>query len=159
VTLVHWDDVEGFSIPAGSAPLGGRWQRLVDAAGSVRVRMQRVRLEDGELLTPPHVHTAEEEITYVLSGTATLWQDGKTCTISAGDTLVFTARDPVHTLIGGAGGCEDVFGTQLMPETGMPGRPSLMTSATTRARTRSFWRGFGLIARLEPLDYFDGEPA
>ena len=22
-----------------------------------------------------------------------------------------------------------------------------------------FWRGFGLIARLEPLDYLDGEPS
>jgi uncharacterized cupin superfamily protein len=22
-----------------------------------------------------------------------------------------------------------------------------------------FWRGLGLIARLEPLDYFDGEPS
>jgi hypothetical protein len=25
--------------------------------------------------------------------------------------------------------------------------------------SRICWRGLGLIARLEPLDYFDGEPA
>jgi hypothetical protein len=35
VTLVHWDDVEGFDIPGDMQPLGGQWQRLADAAGSV----------------------------------------------------------------------------------------------------------------------------
>jgi uncharacterized cupin superfamily protein len=135
VTLVHWDDVEGFTIPGESAPLGGWWQRLADAAGSVRVGMQRVLLADGQMLTPPHVHTAEEEITFVLSGTATLWQDGKTCTVSAGDTLVFTARGPVHTLIGAAGGCEAlVFGTRLMPETGMLPRSKLTWVARSAVR-------------------------
>jgi hypothetical protein len=49
VTLVHWDDVDGFNIPGESAPLGGRWQRLADAAGSVGVGMQRVRLADGQM--------------------------------------------------------------------------------------------------------------
>ena len=44
MTLVHWDDVEGFDIPDDVQPLGGRWQRLADAAGSVRVGVQRVRL-------------------------------------------------------------------------------------------------------------------
>ena len=34
-------------------PLGGRWQRLADAAGSVRVGMQRVVLAPGQMITPP----------------------------------------------------------------------------------------------------------
>jgi hypothetical protein len=56
VTFVHWDDVEGFDIPERSRPLGGHWQRLADAAGSVRLGMQRVQLEPSQMITPPHVH-------------------------------------------------------------------------------------------------------
>jgi uncharacterized cupin superfamily protein len=119
VTLVHWDDVPGFDIPESVAPLAGTWQRLADAAGSVRVGTQRVRLKAGQLMTPPHTHSAEEEIFFVLDGTATLWQDGKTCTVSAGDTIVFVPGETAHTFIGGDGGFDVlVFGTRLMPEAG-----------------------------------------
>ncbi len=119
MTLVHWDDVEGFAIPDTARPLGGRWQRFGDAAGSVRVGMQRLSLAPGQLATPPHLHTAEEEIYFVRSGTATLWQDGKTCTVHAGDTLVFTPGGPTHTLIGGDGFEALIFGTRLTPESGV----------------------------------------
>jgi uncharacterized cupin superfamily protein len=126
VTLVHWDDVESFGIPAESSPLGGRWQRLADAAGSVRVGMQRVTLADGQLLTPPHVHSANEEIFHVLAGSATLWQDGRTCEVGAGDTMVFEAGGAVHTLIGGRDGFEVlIFGTRLTPEVGVLPRTNL----------------------------------
>jgi uncharacterized cupin superfamily protein len=119
VTLAHWDDVPGFDIPENVAPLAGNWQRLADAAGSVRVGTQRVRLTAGQLMTPPHSHSAEEEIAFVLDGTATLWQDGKTCTVSAGDTIVFEPGDSAHAFIGGESGFEVlVFGTRLMPEAG-----------------------------------------
>ena len=47
VTLVHWDDVDGFDVPDDVRPLGGRWQRLADAAGSVRIGAHRVQLEAG----------------------------------------------------------------------------------------------------------------
>ena len=42
MTLVHWDDVEGFDIPGDMQPLGGHWQRLGDAAGSVGLGAHRV---------------------------------------------------------------------------------------------------------------------
>jgi len=120
VTLVHWDDVEGFDVPDEVEPLGGRWQRLADAAGCVRVGAQRVRVNAGQMLTPPHVHSAEEEIYYVLSGAATLWQDGSTCTVEAGDTLVFNAAGPTHTLIGGEADAEVlIFGERLTAESGL----------------------------------------
>jgi uncharacterized cupin superfamily protein len=119
VTFVHWDDVEGFAIPDNAKPLGGRWQRLGDAAGSVRVGMQRVSLTSGQLATPPHLHTAEEEIYFVLSGSATLWQDGKTCTVHTGDTIVFVPGGPTHTLIGDDGFEALIFGTRLTPESGV----------------------------------------
>ena len=120
MTLVHWDDVEGFDIPADVKPLGGHWQRLADAAGSVRVGAHRVRLADGEMMTPPHLHSVEEEIFHVLSGSATLWQRGATCTVTVGDTVVFAPGGPEHTLIGAEGGVEVlVFGTRQIPESGV----------------------------------------
>ena len=72
------------------------------------------------MLTPPHVHSAEEEIFHVLSGSATLWQDGSTCTVAEGDTLVFNASGPTHTLIGGGDGFDVlIFGQRLAPESGV----------------------------------------
>ena len=120
MTLAHWDDVEGFDIPGDVQPLGGRWQRLADAAGSVRVGVQRVRLAPGQMITPPHVHSAEEEIFHVLMGSATLWQDGATCTVAAGDTIVHEAGGAPHTLIAGDREFEVlVFGQRLTPEAGV----------------------------------------
>jgi uncharacterized cupin superfamily protein len=125
VTVVHWGDVEGFDIPKDVKPLGGHWQRLADAAGSVAVGVHRVRLADGEMMTPPHLHSVEEEIVHVLSGSATLWQRGTTCIVATGDTIVFPAGGPEHTLIGGDGDGGDggvevlVFGTRRIPESGV----------------------------------------
>jgi uncharacterized cupin superfamily protein len=120
VTLVHWDDVQSFDIPGESRPLAGTWQRLGDAAGSVGVGLQRVRVPEGALMTPPHVHSGEEEIVHVLGGRGTLWQDGRTCAVGAGDTVVFVAGGAPHTLVGGDGGLEVVvFGTRRIPETGL----------------------------------------
>jgi uncharacterized cupin superfamily protein len=135
VTLAHWDDVDSFAIPDDTAPLGGRWQRLGDAAGSIRVGLQRVVADGGQLLTPPHVHSAEEEIYHVLGGSATLWQDGSTCTVAAGDTLVFTAGGPVHTLIAGPHGLDLlVFGTRLTPESGVLPRTGVAWLAHSAVR-------------------------
>ena len=69
------------------------------------------------MITPPHKHTAEEEIFHLLSGSATLWQDGSTCTVAAGDTIVFEAGGPAHTLIAAGDGLDVlVFGQRLTPE-------------------------------------------
>jgi uncharacterized cupin superfamily protein len=136
VTFVHWDDVQAFTIPSEVHPLGGRWQRLADAAGSVRVGAQRVRLSEGELMTPPHTHSAEEEIVFVVSGSATLWQDGSLCTVTAGDTIVFEPGGPPHTIAGGE--CELlVFGTRLTPESGV------------LPRTNVAWLGQRAVALLD----------
>jgi uncharacterized cupin superfamily protein len=78
-----------------------------------------VQLAPGQMLTPPHVHPAEEEIFHVVAGSATLWQGGKTCTVAAGDTIVHTAGGAAHTLIGGDDGFEAlIFGLRLTPEVG-----------------------------------------
>ncbi len=142
MTLVHWDDVDGFDIPESVQPLGGRWQRLGDAAGSVGVGMKRVLLTPGQMITPPHQHSAEEEIFHVLSGSATLWQDGATCLVAAGDTIVHLAGGPAHTLIGGDSGLEVlIFGQRLTPETGFLPRTrvSWLADATVRVLDKRPW--------------------
>jgi uncharacterized cupin superfamily protein len=139
VTLVHWDDVEGFDIPADMQPLGGHWQRLADAAGSVGLGAHRVRLEPGQMITPPHRHSTEEEIFHVLTGSATLWQDGATCTVSAGDTIVHEAGGAAHTLIAGDDGLEVfVFGQRLTPE------------VSVLPRTHVAWLADETVRVLEP---------
>jgi uncharacterized cupin superfamily protein len=66
-----------------------------------------------------HVHSREEEIFFVLAGTGLLWQDGETCEVRAGDTIVARAGGKTHTLVGGEGGLDVLaFGPRLAPETG-----------------------------------------
>jgi uncharacterized cupin superfamily protein len=138
VTLVHWDDVEGVDVPERLAPLGGRWQRLGDAAGTVDVGTNRVVLAAGQMLTPPHRHPAEEEIFHVLRGSATLWQDGATCQVAADDTIVHTANSAAHTLIAGDDGLEVlIFGQRYMPE------------AAVLPRTHVAWLGHESVQLLE----------
>jgi uncharacterized cupin superfamily protein len=155
VTLAHWDDVKGGDVPESVKPLGGRWQRLADAAGSVRVGAHRVLLAAGQMITPPHQHTAEEEIFHVLAGSATLWQDGKTCVVAAGDTIVHVPGGAAHTLIAGDSGLEVlIFGERLTPE------------GSFLPRTRQAWLGDQGVQAIEghpwdreaELGIPDGEP-
>ena len=129
-------------MPDEAEPLGGRWQRLADAAGCVRVGTQRVLLKAGQMITPPHLHSAEEEIFHVLSGSATLWQDGSTCTVAAGDTIVHPPATAPHTLIGGGDGLEVlIFGTRLIPEHGVLPRTNVawLTHTGVTLGTLELW--------------------
>jgi uncharacterized cupin superfamily protein len=132
VTLAHWDEVEGFEIPETMRPLGGRWQRLADAAGSVRLGVHRVVLERGGMMTPPHRHSVEEEMYFVLAGSATYWQEGSTCAVAAGDTIVCTAGAAAHTLLAGDEGVDVlVVGTRSTPEAGLLPRTNVAWFASS----------------------------
>jgi uncharacterized cupin superfamily protein len=76
--------------------------------------MQRIVLKPGQMITPPPLHSAEEEIFHVLDGSATLWQGGATCAVAAGDTIVHLSQTDPHTLIAGDDGLEMlIFDTRL----------------------------------------------
>lgn len=156
MTLVHWDDVEPYGVPDRLQPLGGRKQRLADAAGSVRVGAHRVTLAPGQMITPPHLHTAEEEIFHVIAGSATLWQDGKTCVVAVSDTIVHNAGGAAHTLIAGDDGLEVlIFGTRLTPELAFLPRTQVMwfPKASVTAGEAHPWTAEAA------LGIPDGEPA
>jgi uncharacterized cupin superfamily protein len=89
------------------------------AAGSRSVGLRRYRLAPGDRPTPPHVHGAEEEIFYVLSGSGLSWQDGATFEIRAGDCIVHLPAWEVHTIVAGSDGLDVLaFGQRIPVEVG-----------------------------------------
>jgi uncharacterized cupin superfamily protein len=114
VTIAHWDEVEGEHAEVGH--LGGVWYDLGEAAGSVTVGLQRIRVNPGKWSTPVHVELAEEEIFYVLAGSGLSWQDGETYEVRAGDCLVHRVEEATHTLNAGPDGLDVLaFGLRRAP--------------------------------------------
>jgi uncharacterized cupin superfamily protein len=106
--IVHTDDVPaGPRTSAGEVPgYGASWQDLGSAAGAQGVGLARMRIEPGQLSTPPHRHSAEEELFYVLAGEGLAWQDGATFEVRAGDCLLYLPSGPAHTLQAGPAGLD-----------------------------------------------------
>src|SRR5258708_20300047 len=75
--------------PAASS-FAGAWTNRGIPGGVGNVGVNRIKLEEGEISTPAHVHGADEEIFFVL----------------AGDCLVHEAQGKAHTLCAGAGGLD-----------------------------------------------------
>ncbi|MHB8468345.1 MAG: cupin domain-containing protein [Gaiellaceae bacterium] len=104
MTLVHWDDVQKRQMTRPG--LGGRWSGLGPAAGALRVGLNRIELGPGEVSTPAHAHSGDEEVFFVLTGSGRSWQDGETYEIRAGDCLVHHGRGAAHTLRAGNDGLD-----------------------------------------------------
>ena len=118
------------------------------------------RLSEGRAGAPPHCHSADEEIFVILHGVGTLelWptpqrlkqgREKETHSVRAGDVI---SRPPstgiAHYFLAGEGGM-----TFLAYGTNRPNDICYYPRSN-----KIYWRGVGLIARLEPLDYDDGEP-
>jgi uncharacterized cupin superfamily protein len=115
--LAHWDDVEWHRSAKGE--MDAEWQRLGDAAGTVGVGLNRVRVAPGKLPTPPHSHGASEEVFYVLAGSGLAWQDGDVHEVRPGDCVVHRADHFEHTFVAGPQGLEYlVYGTRHPTEIG-----------------------------------------
>jgi uncharacterized cupin superfamily protein len=153
-SIVNLGDVEG--------RFGGRSKRLAAAAGAARAGLNWMSLGAGEEGAPPHCHSAEEEIFVVLEGKGELelW--------APPDPEHGAPADPVerHPLRAG-----DVVsrpaGTRV-PHSFRAG-PNGMTYLAYGTRetndmcwyprsNKVYFRGLGVIARLQLLDYFEGEP-
>ncbi|HEY2327963.1 MAG TPA: cupin domain-containing protein [Gaiellaceae bacterium] len=117
MALSHWDEVESHRSEKGE--MAATWQRLGDAAGTVGVGVNRIRIEPGRLSTPPHSHAASEEHFFVLGGSGYSWQDEQVYEVRAGDCIVHVADHEEHTLRGGDDGLDVlVFGTRHPTEFG-----------------------------------------
>ncbi len=95
------------------------WQRLGEAAGTKGVGVNLVRVAPGKLPTPPHSHTASEEVFFVLSGSGLAWQDEQVHEVRPGDCVIHRANELEHTFVAGPDGLEYlVFGTRHPTEVG-----------------------------------------
>jgi uncharacterized cupin superfamily protein len=152
-SIVNVEDVEG--------EYEGRWRRLAMPAGAVLSGLSWGRLEEGEEGAAPHIHSVEEEIYVVLEGEGELelWPSPQLARggselerrpVRAGHVASFPAGGGIgHGIRAGAAGLTYLaYGTKSAADVCYYPRSN-----------KIFFRGLGLVARLEDLDYFDGEPA
>ena len=138
----------------------GRWTIMGRAAGSVRTGLNWGYLAPGRSGANPHCHSADEEIFVVLEGGGTLdlWpspvllergEEREQREIRAGDVVSRPPSTAIshHFTAGPDGMTFLAYGTR---------RPNDVCYYPRSSKI--YWRGVGLITRLEPLEYHDGEP-
>jgi uncharacterized cupin superfamily protein len=151
-SVVNVDEVEGEA--------EGRWKPLARSAGAELTGLNWCLQHAGEEGAPPHLHSADEEIFVVLEGEGVLelWptpqraRDGvqqEQLPIRAGHVISRPASSGIaHTLRAGAAAMVYLsYGTRRANDVCYSPRSN-----------KIYFRGLGLIARLEDLDYDDGEP-
>jgi len=153
--IVHLDDLEGEY--GGIAKDPGR------AAGAKVAGLNWVALPAGEEGAPPHCHSAEEELFVILDGEGVLelWakpdpanplqtEPAETHPIRRGHVISRPAGTRIaHSLRAGPGGMTYLaYGTREPNDIGWYPRSN-----------KVFFRGLGVIGRLELLAYSDGEPS
>lgn len=144
--IVHVDEVEEEAF--ARATVGARVRYLGRAAGSLLTGLRRYELEPGKLGAPPHCHSAEEEIFVVLEGEGTLLLGDDEHPVRRGSVV---ARPPgtrvAHAFRAGEQGLVYLaYGTREPNDIAFYPRSG-----------KVYLRGVGVIGRLEPLDYWDGE--
>jgi uncharacterized cupin superfamily protein len=145
-TIVRLEEVEPYAFGEGSVEAPRR--DLGTAAGSLRTGLKHMTVAPGKLAAPPHVHSLEEELFVVLDGEGALLLDGEEHPVHAGSIVSRPAGTGVaHTFRAGA-----VPLTLLAYGTREPGDVAYYP----RSGKISF-RGLGVIGRIEPLDYWEGE--
>jgi uncharacterized cupin superfamily protein len=144
--IVNTADVDGESL---RRPRVERTRRnLGRAAGSITTGLQHVEVGPGKDSTAQHCHSVEEEVFVILAGTGQLVLDDEEIDVRAGHVV---ARPPAtcvaHMFRAGPGGLAYLaYGT----------REPADVCYYPRSNKVAF-RGVGLIARIERLDYWDGE--
>jgi uncharacterized cupin superfamily protein len=146
-TIVNLEDVEREEEPS---PPGfvGTWRELGRAARSLRTGLNYVDVEPGNLGTPYHCHSAEEEIFVVLGGEGTLLLGVERIPVRTGHVV---AR-PAGTRVAHAFEAGDDGLTYLAYGTREPNDIAYFPRSK-----KIYWRGVGVMARVEKLDYWDGE--
>jgi uncharacterized cupin superfamily protein len=138
--------------------MAATWQRLGDAVGCTTVGVNRVRIEPGRLSTPPHSHSASEELVFVLGGSGLSWQDEQVYELRPGDCIVHLADHEEHTLHGGPDGLEVLIcGTRHPTELGWLPRSKAIRLGWpwVEGRTDDPWE---IEAEAPPLELGDPAP-
>jgi uncharacterized cupin superfamily protein len=151
--VTHWDDLKVDHHELG--PMNARWR----TADGVKLGMSRIEVLPGAQSTPAHLHTAEEELFYVLGGSGLWWEGGTTTAIGAGDVMYAKPRGEAHTVIAGDEGIDVLaFGPRYDIELVHLPRPGVLRVggvATLPAETRHQWvfeAEAGPVERPEPSE-------
>jgi uncharacterized cupin superfamily protein len=145
-TIVNVDDVEAVTV---ERPRVARTRRnLAVAAGSVATGLQHVEVVPGKESAPPHCHSIEEEIFVILDGEGVVVLGDQETPVRAGHVISRPAGTGVaHVFRAGPAGLTYLaYGT----------RDPADVCYYPRSNKIGF-RGVRLMARLERLDYWDGE--
>ena len=145
-TVVNLNDVEPVRVERGRVARTRR--RLSQAAGSQTTGLQHVVVEAGRESGPQHCHSVEEEIFVILDGDGALLLDDEESAVRAGHVVSRPAGTGVSHMFraGDRGLTYLAYGT----------RDPADVCYYPRSNKIAF-RGVGVIARLERLDYWDGE--
>ena len=145
-TIVNVDDVE--SVTVERTRVSRTRRNLGRAAGSLASGIQHVVVQPGKDSAPPHCHSLEEEIFVILGGDGVVVLGDEETPVRPGHVIARPAGTGVaHVFRAGAGGL-----TYLAYGMRNPGDVCYYPRSDKLA-----FRGIGLIARLERLDYWDGE--
>jgi len=156
-TIVNVEDVEAVTV--GRARVVRTRRNLGRAAGSVTTGIQYVEVAPGKESAPAHCHSLEEEIFVILDGDGVLVLGDPDTPGSTGHGAQETPVRAGHVISRPAG-----TGVAHMFRAGDSGLTYLAYGMRNpgdvcyypRSNKVAF-RGIGLIGRLEPLDYWDGE--
>jgi uncharacterized cupin superfamily protein len=145
-TIVNVENVEAVTV---ERPRVARIRRnLGRAAGSVKTGIQHVEVFPGKESAPAHCHSLEEEIFVILDGDGVVVLGDEETPVRSGHVISRPAGTGVaHVFRAGAGGL-----TYLAYGMRNPADACYYPRSNKVA-----FRGIGLIARLERLDYWDGE--
>jgi uncharacterized cupin superfamily protein len=150
------------NLEAAESEYDGAARYLGSSGGAIRTGLNWVRLPAGERGAPPHCHSAEEEIFVVLDGEGILelWPAPGARRL---DPAASFEEHPVrrgHVIARPPG-------TRIAHSLRAATSPLTYLAYGTREpndmcyyprSNKIFFRGLGLIARLESLEYSDGEP-
>jgi uncharacterized cupin superfamily protein len=137
----------------------GKWVVLARKAGALRAGLNWGQLEPGRSGASPHSHSADEEIFVILEGGGTLelWPSP----VRAEDT----EREKIELRAGHVISRPPSTGIAHSFRAGEEGMTFLAYGTREPndvcyypGSNKIYWRGVGLIARLEPVGYDDGEP-
>src|SRR5690242_13892781 len=145
-TVVNVEDVEAVTV---ERPRVARTRRnLGRAAGSVTTGIQHVQVVPGKESAPAHCHSLEEEIFVILQGDGVVVLGHEEHPVRAGHVVARPAGTGIaHVFRAGSSGL-----TCLAYGMRDPGDVCYYPRSGKLA-----FRGVGVIARLESLDYWDGE--
>jgi uncharacterized cupin superfamily protein len=145
-TIVNVDDVEAVTV---ERPRVARTRRnLGRAAGSVATGIQHVEVMPGKESAPAHCHSLEEEIFVILAGDGVVVLGAEETPVGPRHVISRPAGTGVsHVFRAGAGGLAYLaYGMRNPADVCYYPRSGKVA-----------FRGIGLVARLERLDYWDGE--